>query len=151
MEEMKDRLKAARKKLGLKQREVAERIGVTVSAYGAWETGRDVVPDTRLYMLNKEFCINSDWLETGEGEMFVEPDVNLIFREQIVKMFEELPEDYKKLWLSCARAVVEANGCTTTAINDINKAVEEFENRDVGTKVDTTINGSHNTTNINVK
>ena len=151
MEEMKDRLKAVREELGLKQRELAERLGVSTGRVGSWECGLAAPGKTRLYQLCNEFHVSQTWLETGEGEMFVEPDVNQIFREQIVKMFEELPEDYKKLWLSCARAVVEANGCTNTAINDINKAVEEFENRDVGTKVDTTINGSHNTTNINVK
>ena len=67
---MKDRLKQVRETLGLKQREIADRLGVTVSAYGAWESGRDNIPDARLYMLCQEFGISRNWLETGDGDMF---------------------------------------------------------------------------------
>ncbi len=54
---MKDRLKALRKALGLKQREVAERLGVTVGIVGGWECGRDAIPQTRIYQLCKEYNV----------------------------------------------------------------------------------------------
>lgn len=72
MSEMKDRLKELRKALNLKQREVAEKLGVRVGDVGGWESGRHV-PDSRLRLLCHEYNVRREWLETGEGEMF-EPE-----------------------------------------------------------------------------
>ena len=66
---MKDRLKELRKTLGLKQREIAEKISVPVSVVGAWETGRPI-PKTRIYQICNEYGVNREWLETGVGDMF---------------------------------------------------------------------------------
>lgn len=73
MREVKDRLKALRKALGLKQREVAERLGIEVGGIGKWESGSQPIPATRIYQLCKEFNVRREWLEHGEGEMF-EPE-----------------------------------------------------------------------------
>ena len=73
MREVKDRLKALRKALGLKQREVAERLGIEVGGIGKWESGSQPIPATRIYQLCKEYNVRREWLEHGEGEMF-EPE-----------------------------------------------------------------------------
>lgn len=67
-----NRLKELRKRLGLKQREVAERLGVDVGLVGSWEIGRPI-PKVRKYQICKEYNVRREWLETGEGEMF-EPE-----------------------------------------------------------------------------
>ena len=69
-EEIKDRLKALRSALNLKQREVAERLGLDVGAIGNWEAGTRAIPSTRIYQLCKEYNVRREWLETGVGEMF---------------------------------------------------------------------------------
>ena len=69
-EEIKDRLKKLRTTLGLKQREVAERLGIRVSLVGNWESGINAIPPTRIYQLCHEYNVRREWLETGEGEMF---------------------------------------------------------------------------------
>ena len=66
---MEKRLKELRKALGLKQREIAEKLDVPVSVVGAWETGRPV-PKPRIYQICNEYGVNRDWLENGVGEMF---------------------------------------------------------------------------------
>ena len=73
MNEIKDRMKALRNALNLKQREVAEKLGVQVSIVGAWEIGKNPIPATRIYQLCNEYHVNRAWLEKGEGEMFA-PD-----------------------------------------------------------------------------
>ncbi len=68
---MKDRLRELRKTLGLKQREMKERLGVSGAAYGAWETGADSIPNVRIYQICKEFGVNENWLKNGVGDMFI--------------------------------------------------------------------------------
>ena len=104
MSEMKDRLKELRKALNLKQREVAEKLGVPVGNVGAWEAGMRDVPDSRLRLLCKEYNVRREWLETGEGEMFEEKgkvdlkdvDDKTIYCEAMERMFKSLPDEAKQ-------------------------------------------------------
>lgn len=101
---MKDRLKELRRALKLKQREVAEKIGVKVNVVGQWEAGIRDVPATRIYQLCHEYNVRREWLETGEGEMFepgeTEEDK---FVAVFTTLYEALPEDWQKLFKRVAR------------------------------------------------
>ena len=102
MEEMKDRLKALRKALGLKQREIAEKLGVRVGNVGDWESGRSI-PSTRIYQLCHEYNVRREWLERGEGEMFEEKEERKlsefsdrdIYLESMRRVYDTLPESAK--------------------------------------------------------
>ena len=74
---MNGRLKELRKTLGLKQRELAQKLGCSVSNVGTWEAGIQDIPKTRVYQICKEFNVNRPWFETGEGEMF-EPEEKIM-------------------------------------------------------------------------
>lgn len=91
---MKDRIKKLREVLNLKQRELAERLDSSVSTIGMWEIGERPVPKTRVYQICKEFHVRREWLENGEGEMFVpdkEPKTREdVLREAALALFEEL-------------------------------------------------------------
>ena len=93
MSEMKDRLKELRKTLDVKQREVAERLGVAVGVVGTWESGGSPIPRARIYQLCKEYNVRREWLETGVGEMF-EPEAT--FEEKLANaasaLFDELSD-----------------------------------------------------------
>lgn len=108
MDQIKDRLKEWRNQKGLKQRDVAEALNVNVGLVGSWECGRQKVPDYRIDQICTKFGVSRDWLERGEGEMFVEPDHDKIFRDQIVAMYEGMPSEYRELWYKCAKAIVES-------------------------------------------
>ena len=104
-EELKDRLKTLRKTLNMKQREVAERLGVKTSLIGIWECGAVDVPEVRIYQICKEFNIRRDWLIEGSGEMFEpKPDARLIsefsnqeiYNEALERLFASLPPDAKE-------------------------------------------------------
>lgn len=100
---MKERLKQFRNALGLKQRDIAEKLGVGVSVVGRWETGLDV-PKTRIYQLCKEYNVNRHWLETGEGEMF-EPDQNFV--SMFVALYDALPSKYQEAFQKVAEEVLD--------------------------------------------
>lgn len=108
MEAQGKRLKELRKRLDLKQRDVAERLEMDTGTVGKWEAAMQRIPKTRLYQICNEYNVSRDWLERGVGEMFVEPDHDKIFRDQIVAMYEGMPSEYRELWYKCAKAIVES-------------------------------------------
>jgi transcriptional regulator with XRE-family HTH domain len=56
----------------MNQTEFGEAIGVTLAAYSKYETGK-VVPDKSIRLLIcSKFNVSETWLETGEGEPYVE-------------------------------------------------------------------------------
>ena len=104
MSEMKDRLKELRSARNLKQREVAEKINVSVGLVGRWEAGLQPVPEHNVYRICKEFGVRREWLETGVGEMFEEKgkvdlkdvDDKTIYYEAMERMFKSLPDEAKQ-------------------------------------------------------
>ena len=123
-EEIKDRLKALRSALNLKQREVAEKLGVRTGDVGGWESGRNI-PDSRLRLLCKEYNVRREWLERGEGEMF-EPEKT---REQqlddaIDLLFNGLNPELQRAFVRVAR-----KHCGMSAIDEakILKEIDEKE------------------------
>ena len=114
---MNERLKELRKKLGLKQRDVAEKLDVNVGLIGNWESGRPI-PKTRLYQLCKEYNVRREWLENGEGEMFEpEKDESENFLDVMMGMYRQLDDGNKKLWCALAGKIIEAG-------DDVEKATK---------------------------
>ena len=108
MEQIKDRLKELRKRLGLKQRDVAERLEVSVGLIGAWECGSDTIPKTRIYQLCNEYNVSRDWLERGEGDMFVPVEESESdFAETMYSMYNALPENFQEVWMEVAELIVK--------------------------------------------
>lgn len=64
-----ERLKTARVSLGMTQREVAEKLGVTVSTYSGYETGKREPDVLKLKLLARILNTSGDvLLETGLGD-----------------------------------------------------------------------------------
>ena len=59
-------LKAARKQVGLSQKQVAARLGVVESCYANWEQGRTEPNIDMLRKLSKLFSVSIDDLINGE-------------------------------------------------------------------------------------
>ena len=109
---MNKRLKELRKTLGLKQREFAERLGVSAGYVANLESGSDAPARARIYQICHEFNVRREWLEKGEGEMF-EPtgtqapppakDARDLQVEFCQKMFDALPRDVQETFLQMLR------------------------------------------------
>lgn len=67
---VKERMKELRMKMGLTQKEFADRIGVKQSTIATYEIGRNNPSDTVIALICREFNIDELWLRTGEGRMF---------------------------------------------------------------------------------
>ena len=66
---MNERIKQARKALGLTQTAFGERIGVKGNTVTCWETGVRTPTDAVINSICREFGIDETWLRSGEGEM----------------------------------------------------------------------------------
>ena len=72
---MGERVKLIRKRLGLTQEQLAQRLGVGKTALSMIETGKARLSARNRNILVQELNVNPQWLESGKGEMFnAEPD-----------------------------------------------------------------------------
>lgn len=150
MDQIKDRLKQLRHALGLKQRDIAEKLKVNVGLVGSWECGRQDVPDYRIDQICTKYNVNRDWLERGEGEMFEpekEPNAGEVFRDLIVKIYDKLPTEFQALWRDCAQAIL-TDGSPLQVCPGIDRSFKDFSsNNSIVAKNE----GDNNKLTINVK
>ncbi len=67
-----ERVKAIRKELNYTLEKFGEKIGVQRSAISKIERGERGVTDQMAKSICREFNVDPYWLETGEGEMFIQ-------------------------------------------------------------------------------
>lgn len=121
---MKDCLKQIRKKLGLTQQEFADKLKITRNNIAGYETGKRSPSDAAIQLICKEFSVNETWLRTGEGEMFIEMDLEdeLMqwagtvlaaesddFKKRFIRMLSKLSENEWELLAKMATELVESS------------------------------------------
>lgn len=96
-----DELKAR----GVKQYAVEEALGVTETAVSAWRNGRRNLTEQTIKAICREFNVNYMWLTSGDGEMFIDTDDDIMetidrimlgeneFHKNLFKTFARLDED----------------------------------------------------------
>lgn len=90
---MNERLKHARKALGLSQIEMAKALGIGQSTYCQFETGVRPLQARYINSLQSMYNVNPEWLKTGEGDMFIKSSKD----EEFFAAYESLTDDSKKL------------------------------------------------------
>lgn len=107
---MSERIRRARRKTGLSQAALAERLKVRRSAVSNWESVNDIQPSLQnLIGLAKACDISFEWLGTGRGKMSPDEDLlaeipaahaELVEAPQeraLLAMFRELPRKPQQL------------------------------------------------------
>lgn len=84
-----ERLKALRKALGMTQIEFAEIINSSNGHVSDMEKGRKNITDSTMDLLELKKNVNTDWLRTGEGEMFLP----VLEEDEVAAYVSELLED----------------------------------------------------------
>ena len=74
---MKDRIKKIRKDKKLTQVEFGERIGVKGNTITNYENGLRNPTDAIILSICREFSVNENWLRTGTGDPYLQPDDKL--------------------------------------------------------------------------
>ena len=73
-----ERVKQARKSLGLTLEQFGEKVGVTKQTVSRIENGINNLTEQMIKSICREFSVDYIWLTTGEGEMFVDSDDDFI-------------------------------------------------------------------------
>lgn len=115
---LQDRVRELRTTLGYKLKEMGEKLGISHGAYSDWERGKNNVPESKRQLICKVFNVNREWLDTGNGDMFVAAkspeDLDKdAFLRVITEYWEALPERHRAL------------------VREIIAAIEECESADV--------------------
>lgn len=135
-----ERIKAARKSLGLTLEEFGKKLGVGKTAISKLEKGERNLTDQMLLSIHREFNVREEWLRDGIGEMF-EPaaadELDALAKEYGLSEGEKiLIEHYIKLDEGSRRAVIDFIVDTASALSgghpfkDVPEDPEELEEPD---------------------
>lgn len=81
MSNLSDRLKTLRTEKGIKQKDVANILGITTSAYGFYEQGKRTPTIEVLLSLSQYYKVSLDWLISGSDDF----GDNLVISDDIEK------------------------------------------------------------------
>lgn len=107
-----NRVKDLRAALKLSQRAFAEGIGYTTGTIGAIEIGLTRVERRFVVVVGAIYNVNTEWLETGNGEMFVTqppapPKSNRELAEQyLLEKFRALPPELREDVVAFCNAII---------------------------------------------
>lgn len=96
-----ERVKNLRKTLSLTLEKFGQRIGVGKSTISDIENGRRALSEHMTKSICREFGVDYIWLTTGEGEMFVDSDDDIM--ESIDRIMSGENEFHKNLFKTFAR------------------------------------------------
>lgn len=89
---MEKRIREARKSKGLTLKQLGDILGISESAVSNIERARNKPSGSTLVLLCEKLGINQIWLETGEGEMFVQsPADDSAIVEQLTRAYHGSP------------------------------------------------------------
>ena len=91
-----EKIYSCRRKAGLTQEELAERLGVSRQAVGKWESGEAEPELRKLQALAKEFSVTADWLLSEEDTTPTAPEAPSPAPQ--ADWADRLPRNLKKLF-----------------------------------------------------
>ncbi len=93
-----------RKTLNLTQDEFAFKIGISRAGLSAIETKRCDVTESNKILICNLFNVNRVWLETGEGDMFIEHNP---LHDEFILLFDNLDINFQQFLLDTAKRLLD--------------------------------------------
>ena len=97
---MKERIVKLRKSLGYSQQEFADKLNIKRGTIANYDCGRNEPIDAVINLICMEFNVNSNWLRSGEGEMFISVDRETELAKLTVDLFKESSDSFKNRFIS---------------------------------------------------
>jgi transcriptional regulator with XRE-family HTH domain len=117
------------KKNGIKQFDVAEKLGVTETAVSAWKSDRRNISDSLMVSICREFNVRMDFLKNGNGEMFEE----YLEEDETAALVQNLLDKNSPFYdsiLSIMRMYDKLNGNSQKVVDDFLKSiVDDLQNK----------------------
>lgn len=128
---MKNRIKKIRKELDLTQKEFGERIGIKGNTIAQYENGRNEPIDAVISLICREFNVNENWLRTGEGEMFVELDMENQLMDWAGKVLSGHDSKFKKRFVTMLMGLSDQEwDMLERKVKEFAKELEEDQSQD---------------------
>lgn len=96
-----ERVKEVRKELGLTLEKFGQKIGMKKNSVSQIENGKNALTEQATKAICREYHVDYIWLTTGDGEMFVENDDDVV--EMIDRIMVGENEFHKNLFKTFAR------------------------------------------------
>ena len=93
------RIKILRKALGLSQTDFGTKIGVTRGVINNLDRGVTVLQEPLSSLICSVFNVRREWLESGSGEMFEQPDAEAPFYNALGTIANDEPYSFRKLFV----------------------------------------------------
>lgn len=90
-----ERIKLVRIKKSLNQTDFAKRLSISRSAVCKIESGENSPSEQTINLICKEFNVNSEWLRTGKGEMFIEKSKDILISDMFADIFKGDDTNFK--------------------------------------------------------
>lgn len=123
------RIKTLRQTLGMSQTDFGRKIGVTRSVLSNLDLGITTLQDPLLSLVCSVFNVRREWLETGSGEMFEQPDTEVPFYNAVGSISNDDPDSFRKRFVV---ALAELDDAELDAMERFIRSLL----RDTGTKKD---------------
>lgn len=102
-----ERIKQIRKEANLKQRPFAERTGLSVDGISQIERGVSNPSPTTIELICREFNVNREWLETGEGDMYKTMTRYGYIANLTAALMKEKPDSFKNRFIKALSEISE--------------------------------------------
>lgn len=113
-------LKSLREDLGLSQKEFANKLKVSDTTISKLEKGERNITDRMLIQICDAFNVRSEWLRTGEGNMYrTVSDLNIA--NMMGKVFADDDEFLKKVFLTFLNLSDEERAVIQKVINQLSE------------------------------
>lgn len=93
---MNERIKLIRQHYNLSLSAFGQKLGVTASSISRLENGERNITEQMFKAICREYNINPHWLQTGEGDMFLETDN--VYLAKIDNILTGEDDNFKKLF-----------------------------------------------------
>lgn len=125
-----ERVREIRKQLGLTLDKFGEKLGVTKTAISRIERGERNCTEQMIKSICREFNVDYMWLTTGEGNMFIDSDNDVI--NAIDRIMAGESEFHKKLLKWCATSFTDEE--LLLLERKIDEFISEFSKKDTPNK-----------------
>ena len=128
---MNDRLRAAREELHLSRIAFGERLGLSGDIINSLERGRVPIKESTLILLENVYGISSEWLKTGNGQMFLQNDNSIL--DELREEYSLEPEDVKivERYMALPASVRKEFRDFLRELADVLNEREEYEQREL--------------------
>ncbi|MBL3729070.1 helix-turn-helix domain-containing protein [Lysinibacillus sp. HST-98] len=132
---MNERMRYLRKTLGFNQKEMGDKIKLSQTHISSLENGARDATDRIISDICREFNVNEQWLRTGEGEMFIQPETFSLdeyaqksqlseLELDIIKSYMDLNKDVRQAILKTAQQLFAKHSEIASTVEENNDQVD---------------------------